>query len=212
MRSWKASVRGFILEKIPHMVSLFIKQNIDRTCQNTASNLSCVCLQIFDPSLVKKKKKKKTTFDLDAALADEGINPATTTTTTPSADVVEIITDNATNEIEHDYDLENLGKKKKKKVKKPLNMEEVEAALPDATEDNSAAMDVEGEDGLDDTFDLGQMKKKKKKKADISELLDQENENGKRKTSRHKEKATILTNKMTAYEITRVFSKCMPFR
>ncbi|KAG5678310.1 hypothetical protein PVAND_007996 [Polypedilum vanderplanki] len=130
---------------------------------------------IFDPTLVKKKKKKKTTFDLDAALADESSNPVTTTTS--SAVENEESTENAGNEIDHDFDLENLGKKKKKKVKKPLNMDELETALQEANEETSAAIDIEGEDGMDDTFDLEKMKKKKKKKADINELLDQENEN-----------------------------------
>lgn len=130
---------------------------------------------IFDPSLVKKKKKKKTTFDLDAALADEGSAPVTTTKTEEAED--KNAADSANNELDHDLDLETLGKKKKKKPKKVLNLEELELALPDgANDEGSQAMD-EGEDAIDDTFDLGQMKKKKKKKADISELLDQETEN-----------------------------------
>lgn len=130
---------------------------------------------IFDPSLVKKKKKKKTTFDLDAALADEGSAPVTTTKTEETED--KNAADSANNELDHDLDLETLGKKKKKKPKKVLNLEELELALPDgANDEGSQAMD-EGEDAIDDTFDLGQMKKKKKKKADISELLDQETEN-----------------------------------
>lgn len=136
---------------------------------------------IFDPSLVKKKKKKKTTFDLDAALAEDNGNNGTNTATIASAEE-NIDPNNADSiDIENDFDIENFGKKKKKKVKKPLAMDSLETAISEVNEDQSAL--PADDDDLDDTFDLGQMKKKKKKKTDINELLksmdneDQENEN-----------------------------------
>lgn len=141
---------------------------------------------IFDPSLVKKKKKKKTTFDLDAALADDGnvtsSAPITAATTTTMSEAEEKAIENADCiDIENDFDIETFGKKKKKKVKKPLNMESVDTALTEVNEDQPAMPDDEDEN-IDDTFDLGQMKKKKKKKADINELLksmenEEDNEN-----------------------------------
>lgn len=141
---------------------------------------------IFDPSLVKKKKKKKTTFDLDAALADDGNvtssapNPVASTTTMSEAEEKAIENADCI-DIENDFDIETFGKKKKKKVKKPLNMESVDTALTEVNDDQPAMPDDE-EDNIDDTFDLGAMKKKKKKKADINELLksmenEEDNEN-----------------------------------
>lgn len=142
---------------------------------------------IFDPSLVKKKKKKKTTFDLDAALADDGNGsssaPNTQATATTISEAEEKAIENADSiDIENDFDIETFGKKKKKKVKKPLNMESVDTALTEVNEDQSAMPDDDDDENIDDTFDLAQLKKKKKKKADINELLksmenEEDNEN-----------------------------------
>ena len=147
-------------------------------------SLLTIINQIFDPSLVKKKKKKKTTFDLDAALADDGNvtssapNPVAQTTTTMSEAEEKAIENADCIDIENDFDIETFGKKKKKKV------ESVDTALTEVNDDQPAMPDDE-EDNIDDTFDLGAMKKKKKKKADINELLksmenEEDNENGKR--------------------------------
>merc|ERR1712241_1490177 len=103
----------------------------------------------FDPSLKKKKKKKKTPFDLDGALNDaEGDNE----TPEPAKD-----------ENLDDLDLENFGKKKKKKVgegdeekgdkekdesedidlesfgkkKKTINLDELKEALDDDNKENA---------------------------------------------------------------------------
>lgn len=60
-------------------------------------------------------------------------------------------------------------------------MEELEAALPEATTDENTMPAENEDDGIDDTFDLGIKKKKKKKAVDINELLKSEDqdENGK---------------------------------
>lgn len=141
-------------------------------------------MQIFDPSLVKKKKKKKTTFDLDAALADGDSQEA------PAPQAQEAEEANAADgiDLDNDLDLENFGKKKRKKKKTGFNLDDVEAALPASTDDanqDETGVAFDDESGaIDDTFDLG-MKKKKKKKTEINELLkdnkeNDEMENGKR--------------------------------
>jgi translation initiation factor 2 subunit 2 len=142
---------------------------------------------IFDPSLVKKKKKKKTTFDLDAALADDSSSsaPNTAATTITAASLLSEAEERAIEnadciDIENDFDIETFGKKKKKKVKKPITLESVDTALTEVNDDQPAL--PEDDDENDDAFDLGQMKKKKKKKADINELLksmenEEDNEN-----------------------------------
>jgi len=132
---------------------------------------------IFDPSLVKKKKKKKTTFDLDAALADgESQEPSTPVAAPEEADVN--VADGI--DLDNDLDLENFGKKKRKKKKTGFNLDDLDAALPTATdednqEDTGVTFDEES-GAIDDTFDLG-MKKKKKKKTEINELLKDNKEN-----------------------------------
>lgn len=81
--------------------------------------------------------------------------------------------------------METFGKKKKKKKKDNkggLNMEELESALPaDSGNDESAIGNDDSMAMEDDNF-LG-TKKKKKKKADINDLLkeveQENNENGK---------------------------------
>lgn len=80
---------------------------------------------MFDPKITKKKKKKKTGFDLDSAIADAS-NDATENSK-PDKENMEI--DAAAPEDEESLDLENFGKKKRKKKK--FNLEELDAALPE---------------------------------------------------------------------------------
>lgn len=80
---------------------------------------------MFDPKITKKKKKKKTGFDLDSAIADAS-NDATENSK-PDKENVDL--DAAAPEDEESLDLENFGKKKRKKKK--FNLEELDAALPE---------------------------------------------------------------------------------
>ena len=119
--------------------------------------------------MLKKKKKKKTTFDLDAALA-EGETPEA-----PSAALESENNDT----VGDDLDLDNFGKKKRKKKKTGFNLDDLDAALPpvgvdESQEETGTAADEEG--AIDETFDLG-IKKKKKKKTEINELLKDNKEN-----------------------------------
>ncbi|XP_065161558.1 eukaryotic translation initiation factor 2 subunit 2 isoform X2 [Atheta coriaria] len=107
---------------------------------------------IFDPSLKKKKKKKKTAFDIDAALAAEGVDADTNA---PSANDVDIN--------EEDFDL---GKKKKKKV---FNLDDLEGSLPE--KDGGGQDDAIIDDNLDLELDFSKAKKKKQKKKDLHELM-----------------------------------------
>lgn len=137
--------------------------------------------QLFDPSFTKKKKKKKTTFDLDAALAEDG-SALSVPPPTSSLDIEEKSGEGADNNIDldNDLDLETFGKKKKKKKKGALNMDDVEAALPEGGNNEAGGDEVDPMD--EDGLDLSTTKKKKKKKAGIDELLKEEeenNENGK---------------------------------
>merc|ERR1739844_331348 len=147
----------------------------------------------FDPSLKKKKKKKKT-FDLEGALGEGGADEAaqeTEETLEPAKDDADdidlenfgkkkkkkkkVLDDDAEEKDEKedldDLDLESFGeKKKKKKKKKPLDMEDLEEALPgdDKPEDNDD-LDLES---------FGTKKKKKKKiKNDMDDMDDDNKEN-----------------------------------
>lgn len=84
----------------------------------------------------------------------------------------------ANNEVGDDLDLENFGKKKRKKKKTGFNLDDLDAALPSAGDEvqEESAAGAEEEGAIDDTFDLG-MKKKKKKKTEINELLKDNKEN-----------------------------------
>jgi len=154
----------------------------------------------FDPSLKKKKKKKKT-FDLEGALGEGGADEAaqeTEDTLEPAKDDTDdidlesfgkkkkkkkkVLDDDAeekgddekddSKEALDDLDLESFGEKKKKKKKKvPLDMEDLEEALPgddDKAEDNDE-LDLES---------FGTKKKRKKKiKGDMDDLDDDNKEN-----------------------------------
>ncbi|UYV67399.1 EIF2S2 [Cordylochernes scorpioides] len=123
---------------------------------------------IFDPSLKKKKKKKKTPFDLTALEEGEQIGGEEE----PVAPL-----ENGQAEVEEKKDVHptmcgadsNLdlddfsGTKKKKKKKKAFNLEELDAALPEA----EPALGTEDNDDLD--FNLAK-KKKKKKRVNVDEL------------------------------------------
>jgi len=120
---------------------------------------------------VKKKKKKKTTFDLDAALADEQPENGAIPDNNADSGAADNI------DLDNDLDLENFGKKKKKKKKTGFNLEDLDAALPaDSTNLEEVAVPDDENAAMDDNLDLG-AKKKKKKKADISELLKDNKEN-----------------------------------
>jgi len=153
----------------------------------------------FDPSLKKKKKKKKT-FDLEGALGEGGADEAaqeTEETLEPAKDDADdidlenfgkkkkkkkkVLDDDAEEKGDEekddpkedldDLDLESFGeKKKKKKKKKPLDMEDLEEALPgdDKAEDNDE-LDLES---------FGTKKKRKKKiKGDMDDMDDDNKEN-----------------------------------
>lgn len=140
---------------------------------------------IFDPSLMKKKKKKKTPFDLDAAMAaEEGGETETPTDPAVTADANSLGVD--AGDLDDNLDLENFGKKRRKK-KKPFNLDDLDSALSavDGGADNEKdGKDGRGEDGdgigfgddgLDDDMKIDfSMKKKKKKKKDLTELMEAE--------------------------------------
>merc|ERR1712080_514086 len=146
----------------------------------------------FDPSLKKKKKKKKTPFDLDGALNEGGAEEnaevgASGATPEPVADD-DIDLENfgkkkkkkkkvldedeekvdeekeTTKDEDADLDLESFGKKKKKK--KPINMKELEEALPDDKADDNADVDLEN---------FGKKKRPKKKKNPVDEAAAEDN-------------------------------------
>lgn len=113
---------------------------------------------VFDPSL-KKKKKKKTGFDMDAALAEQGESTSVEAPAeTGDVDVPE----------DENLDLDNFGKKKKKKKKTFFNLEDLDNALPETTEERPPAEEPEQpEEPVVDELDLDinffNVKKKKKK-------------------------------------------------
>ncbi|XP_043784303.1 eukaryotic translation initiation factor 2 subunit 2 [Apis laboriosa] len=128
---------------------------------------------VFDPTLKKKKKKKKTTFDLDAAFNESGSTGDVLENTDKENQEPE---PSAPAEDDEALDLENFGRKKKKK-KKAFNLDELDAALPDAKKEDIVEQQTE-EVIVDDTFDLdmdfSKTKKKKKKKKDLDELVAEE--------------------------------------
>merc|ERR1711976_330529 len=127
----------------------------------------------FDPTLKKKKKKKKT-FDLDAAVAGEDApadNKNEEADEAPEDDLdlenfgkkkkkkKKVLDDEDDEEKgandNDDFDLESFGKKKKKKkARDPMNMDDLEDALPN-----------DDDDDVDMTF--GKKKKKKKRGGDL---------------------------------------------
>lgn len=121
----------------------------------------------------KKKKKKKTTFDLDAAFNESGSTGDVLENTDKENQEPET---SAPAEDDEALDLENFGRKKKKK-KKAFNLDELDAALPDAKKEDIVEQQTE-EVIVDDTFDLdmdfSKTKKKKKKKKDLDELVAEE--------------------------------------
>ncbi|CAD7002286.1 unnamed protein product [Ceratitis capitata] len=108
------------------------------------------------------------TFDLDAALGlDEGNKKEEPKEEAPL--------DTAAADLDDNLDLESFGKKKKKK-KKPFNLDELEGALPSAKEDeeenNTAAQEEPEDDDINLDMDFSMAKKKKKtKKKDLDELF-----------------------------------------
>lgn len=116
---------------------------------------------IFDPSL-KKKKKKKTGFDIDAALAGDQGDTTSVEAPAESGDVDIPEDDN--------LDLDNFGKKKKKTKKRFFNLQEMENALPEVTQNENTPVEEpepqeeEVIDDLDLDIDFSRTKKKKKKK------------------------------------------------
>lgn len=138
---------------------------------------------IFDPTMKKKKKKKKTAFDIDAALAEgttEGNEPAEINST--DKENQEPVTENEGKDKEIEDGNFDIGIKKKKK-KKPFNLDELESALPESgtksKEDGGEDIGGAAEDGVvEDSFDLdmdfSKTKKKKKKKKDFDELVAEE--------------------------------------
>ncbi|XP_068622547.1 eukaryotic translation initiation factor 2 subunit 2 [Battus philenor] len=127
---------------------------------------------IFDPSL-KKKKKKKTGFDMDAALASEQGESTSVEAPVESGDVDLPEDDN--------LDLDNFGKKKKKKKKTFFNLEELESALPETTEEKPPAEEPQPPeedlvDDLDLEIDFSKTKKKRRKK-NLDELVAEEESN-----------------------------------
>lgn len=144
---------------------------------------------IFDPSLMKKKKKKKTSFDLEGLGGDEAgeVDQPEAGSNVPEP------TDDGTGgaDLDGDLDLESFGKKKRKK-KKPFNMEDLDSALGEEgmggeggakDKEGRGADDGEGiggggfggDDGFEDDMKIDfSVKKKKKQKKKLSELMEAE--------------------------------------
>ncbi|XP_026300079.1 eukaryotic translation initiation factor 2 subunit 2 isoform X1 [Apis mellifera] len=152
---------------------------------------------VFDPTLKKKKKKKKTTFDLDAAFNESGSTGDVLENTDKENQEPET---SAPAEDDEALDLENFGRKKKKK-KKAFNLDELDAALPDAKKEDIVEQQTE-EVIVDDTFDLdmdfSKTKKKKKKKKDLDELVAEEE----RKEIEDKENGCTESERSAEYEET----------
>ncbi|CAK9831736.1 Eukaryotic translation initiation factor 2 subunit 2 [Anthophora retusa] len=130
---------------------------------------------VFDPTLKKKKKKKKTNFDLDAAYNEGGsTGDATEATGDKENQEPEALVPAEDDEA---LDLENFGRKKKKK-KRAFNLDELDAALPDTKKEDVVEQQTE-EVAVDDMdfdldMDFSKTKKKKKKKKDLDELVAEE--------------------------------------
>ncbi|XP_076162142.1 eukaryotic translation initiation factor 2 subunit beta isoform X1 [Ptiloglossa arizonensis] len=151
---------------------------------------------VFDPTLKKKKKKKKTSFDLDVAF-NEGGSVSDATETTGDKENQEPDPP-ALAEDDDALDLENFGRKKKKK-KKAFNLDELDTALPDTKKEDVIEQQTE-EIAVDDTFDLdmdfSKTKKKKKKKKDLDELVAEEE----RKEIEDKENGCTESERSAEYE------------
>lgn len=134
-------------------------------------------VQIFDLSLQKKKKKKKTGFDLDAAQATETVDSSAVESTSVPDDFSRGAGDDA-GDMDENLDLESFGKKKRKK-KKPFNLEELDVALPTTTESQEENIFMEGvteetgnaDEEIEIDMDFSKTKKKKKKKKELEELV-----------------------------------------
>ncbi|CAK9815682.1 Eukaryotic translation initiation factor 2 subunit 2 [Anthophora quadrimaculata] len=130
---------------------------------------------VFDPTLKKKKKKKKTNFDFDATYNEGGsTGDATEATGDKENQEPEALVPAEDDEA---LDLENFGRKKKKK-KRAFNLDELDAALPDTKKEDVVEQQTE-EVAVDDMdfdldMDFSKTKKKKKKKKDLDELVAEE--------------------------------------
>uniref|UniRef100_A0A8D8RE90 Eukaryotic translation initiation factor 2 subunit 2 n=1 Tax=Cacopsylla melanoneura TaxID=428564 RepID=A0A8D8RE90_9HEMI len=133
---------------------------------------------VFDAS-IKKKKKPKKIFDIEAALA-EGNDVDSPVSHENSNGDKENQEPSKGDDMDFDetLDLDNFGKKKKKKkIKATINLDELEGTLPDGGKDIADVGD-KGDD-LDDSLYVDMdfsksMKKKKKKKKDLDELMAEE--------------------------------------
>lgn len=80
--------------------------------------------------------------------------------------------------MDENLDLESFGKKKRKK-KKPFNLEELDIALPATTENQEENIFMEGvteetgnaDEEIEIDMDFSKTKKKKKKKKELEELV-----------------------------------------
>lgn len=133
----------------------------------------------FDPNMKKKKKKKKTGFDLDAAMgedtgsaADGQPTPAPVTEQTEEAEVTE--TQTAPEKITDDFTIDFNMKKKRRKKKTALDLDDLGEALPTETNESEPAAPAPAETEFN-VDDLEFTKKKKRKKL---VKIDDDMENG----------------------------------
>lgn len=134
----------------------------------------------FDPSLKKKKKKKKIGFDLEAAMGEpteDGSSNTAAADGQPSAVPDEEPEENLTPEaqpaqdkVAEEFSLDFSSMKKKKKKKKPLGLEELGEALPDAVDSEPAQSNTT--DLSVDDLNFSNMKKKKRKPVNL-EVMDE---------------------------------------
>lgn len=136
----------------------------------------------------KKKKKKKTPFDLDGALEggnkdeenkdEEKEKDDNEDETEKKGKKVEFADDqNAQDDIDG-IDLESFGKRKKKKKKRgDIDMEDLKEALPGDDEDKENNEEEDVDDDLDlGSFGLKKKKSKKGKRKDLEDVLQEEEE------------------------------------